>query len=136
MADGIRLGMSFAEMLHHGGVARGQFPQAGNSPGRQKAWIDACMRIHAESGHTFLRDTGDERWVQVRESRSPSGHLVGIRTDITALKRAETLIRRQAEREPAHRARQPQGIGKTAGCRDARASQGWQLRCIVLPRSR
>ncbi len=99
MADGIRLGMSFAEMLHMG-VARGQFPQAGNSPGRQKAWIDACMRIHAESGHTFLRDTGDERWVQVRESRSPSGHLVGIRTDITALKRAETLIRKQAEQDP------------------------------------
>ena len=99
VADMIRKGMSFAEMVHLG-VERGQFPQAGTSAARQKAWIEACLRDHAEATRPLLRDLGDGRWIQVRESRSVSGHLVGIRTDITELKRAETLIRKQAECDP------------------------------------
>ena len=99
VADMIRKGMPFAEMVHLG-VERGQFPQAGTSAGRQKAWIEACLRDHAQATRPLLRDLGDGRWIQVRESRSVSGHLVGIRTDITELKRAETLIRKQAECDP------------------------------------
>ncbi|MGY6644311.1 MAG: sensor domain-containing protein [Salinarimonas sp.] len=99
VADMIRKGMPFAEMVHLG-VERGQFPQAGTSAARQKAWIEACLRDHAQATRPLLRDLGDGRWIQVRESRSVSGHLVGIRTDITELKRAETLIRKQAECDP------------------------------------
>jgi diguanylate cyclase (GGDEF)-like protein/PAS domain S-box-containing protein len=99
VTDMIRKGMPFAEMVHLG-VERGQFPQAGTSAARQKAWIEACLRDHAQATRPLLRDLGDGRWIQVRESRSVSGHLVGIRTDITELKRAETLIRKQAECDP------------------------------------
>jgi diguanylate cyclase (GGDEF)-like protein/PAS domain S-box-containing protein len=99
VSDVIRKGMPFAEMVHLG-VERGQFPQAGTSPARQKAWIEACLRDHAEATRPLLRDLGDGRWIQVRESRSVSGHRVGIRTDITELKRAEGIIRKQAECDP------------------------------------
>lgn len=99
VADVIRKGMPFSEMVHLG-VERGQFPQAGTSTARQKAWIEACLREHAAATRPLLRDLGDGRWIQVRESRSASGHLVGIRTDITELKRAEGIIRSQAERDP------------------------------------
>ncbi len=99
VADIIRKGMSFADMVRLG-VERGQFPQAGTSPARQEAWIEACMRDHAQAARPLLRDLGDGRWIQVRESRSASGHLVGIRTDVTELKRAETIIRKQAESDP------------------------------------
>ena len=97
--DVIRKGMPFHDMVR-AGVARGQFPQAGSSPARQQAWIEACLRDHVQATRPLLRDLGDGRWIQIRERRSPSGHLVGIRTDITELKRAEGIIRRQAERDP------------------------------------
>lgn len=99
VADVIRKGMPFSEMVHLG-VERGQFPQAGTTPARQRAWIEACLRDHIEATRPILRDLGDGRWIQVRESRSVSGHRVGVRTDITELKRAEGIIRRQAERDP------------------------------------
>ena len=40
------------------------------------------------------------RWHEVQERRSRSGYVVGVRTDITALKEAEKRIRTQAERDP------------------------------------
>jgi diguanylate cyclase (GGDEF)-like protein len=41
-----------------------------------------------------------DRWLKVQERRSRGGYIVGVRTDVTDLKRAERLVKLQAETDP------------------------------------
>ncbi|WP_374627761.1 putative bifunctional diguanylate cyclase/phosphodiesterase, partial [Devosia sp.] len=65
-----------------------------------EAWIENRLRQHRRPGRTSTQHLSDGRWLQVRERLSPSGNIVGVRTDITALKRAEQQIKNQSERDP------------------------------------
>ena len=70
------------EAIIRGGVARGQYPDA---IGREEDWIRQRMAMHREAaGETILKlDNG--HWLRVVERRTPDGHTVGFRIDITEL---------------------------------------------------
>lgn len=80
----IKPGASFEEIMREG-AKRGQYPQAGDD-------IDALVAeskvFHLGDQPPMERLLPDGRWVLITERRTPDGGTVGIRTDITALKRA------------------------------------------------
>ncbi len=92
-------GARFEDILRYG-IENGQFPQAGSTPARREAWLRARLRDHANPERTLIQALGEGRWVQVREKQSVAGNVVGVRTDITELKRAEATIKKQAEEDP------------------------------------
>jgi PAS domain S-box-containing protein len=87
MADLIHAGMSFSEMVHlavqHKGVL-----DAYRDP---EGWIRRRLRQHAECAGPTVHALSDGRWMQINEKRTGDGGIVGIYTDITNLKRRETL---------------------------------------------
>ncbi|WP_378945748.1 putative bifunctional diguanylate cyclase/phosphodiesterase [Mesorhizobium sp. ANAO-SY3R2] len=95
----IELGISFESILRFG-VEIGQFNIARKTPDAREAWIAARMREHRNPGKRVLQQLSDGRWLQMRERQSRTGHVVGVRTDITDLKQAELVIKRQAEQDP------------------------------------
>ena len=99
MAAVTRIGAGLEEMLRHG-IAQGQFPDAGTKPETQWAWLARHLAEHREPGPSRELALPEGRWVQLRERRSASGHLVCIHSDITRLKTAEESARRQAEEDP------------------------------------
>jgi signal transduction histidine kinase/DNA-binding NarL/FixJ family response regulator/HPt (histidine-containing phosphotransfer) domain-containing protein len=82
--DAIHPGASFEEIIR-AGIAKGQYPQAGADT---EAFITDLIAWHRGDHPSLERLLPDERWVLVTERRTPDGGTVGIRTDITELKRA------------------------------------------------
>ncbi len=82
--DAIRPGASFEEVIR-AGIAAGQYPQAEADP---EAFVADLVAWHRGDHPSLERLLPDDRWVLVTERRTPDGGTVGIRTDITELKRA------------------------------------------------
>lgn len=80
----IRPGASFEEIMREG-AKRGQYPQAGDDI---EAFVAESKVFHLGDQPPMERLLPDGRWVLITERRTPDGGTVGIRTDITALKRA------------------------------------------------
>ena len=80
----IQPGTSFDEIMREG-AKRGQYPQAGDDI---EAFVTASKAFHLGDQPPMERLLPDGRWVLITERRTPDGGTVGIRTDITALKRA------------------------------------------------
>jgi signal transduction histidine kinase/CheY-like chemotaxis protein len=80
----IRPGATFEEIMR-GGALNGQYPQAGEDI---EAWLADMIAWHRGSQGSIERLLPDGRWLLVTERRTKSGEIVGIRTDITALKAA------------------------------------------------
>lgn len=98
MAPAITEGASFETILRYG-VDSGQFVHGKDSPAIRQAWFEARMQEHRQPGRQLIQQLNGGRWLQVQETLSQSGHIVGVRTDITALKLAERQIQQQAERD-------------------------------------
>ncbi len=82
------------EDVMRGGALAGQYPQAGQDI---EAFV-ADMKAWHRGNHTPMeRLLPDGRWVLITESTIPDGGVVGVRTDITALKAAMTGIAEAAE---------------------------------------
>ncbi|MDJ0950858.1 MAG: PAS-domain containing protein [Alphaproteobacteria bacterium] len=88
IADLIAPGASFGEMLREG-VNRGGFNTGSMSKDEFLAWR---MKQHSEPDAPYDVQLADGRWVRVHEKRTDDGGIVGIRSDITELKRRETDI--------------------------------------------
>ena len=84
-ADAIVPGNTFEEMMRDG-VARGEFSAA---IGREEAWIADRLLTHANPPGPIEQELTDGRWLRVEERRTREGGIVGLRTDITAIKQAE-----------------------------------------------
>lgn len=98
-APAIYKGATFESILRYG-LERGQYRDAGQSHAEQEAWLADRLRRHRKpKPETMLQRLDDGRWLQVRERVSPSGAIVGVRTDVTALKVAEQRVRRAAEQD-------------------------------------
>lgn len=95
----IEPGRTFEEIVRYG-VKQGQYFDA---IGREEAWIAERLKSHREASSEVLQKLGDGRWLSIRERRTPAGHLVGFRVDITSLVQAkvaaETLNLALAESE-------------------------------------
>ncbi len=81
----IQPGALFADIIRDG-VRRGQYP--GVAPDDEQ-FVDMMTRWHLGNHGSIERALPDGRWVLITERRMPDNGIVGIRTDITALKKAQ-----------------------------------------------
>ena len=88
IADLITPGASFEEMLREG-VDRAGFNTGAMSPDEFFEWR---MKQHSDPDAAYDVQLADSRWVRVHEKRTDDGGIVGIRSDITELKRREADI--------------------------------------------
>jgi len=84
-APAITIGRRFEEIIRYG-VEHGQYKEA---VGREEAWIAERMAAHRLGDQELVQKLDDGRWLKVRERRTPTGHSVGFRVDITELYRAK-----------------------------------------------
>ena len=92
-------GAAFEDILRTG-VANGEFVLPDDGPEAREAFIATRLKRHKYPGRLHNQHLATGRWLPVNERRSATGYLVGVRTDITALKQAEQRIRLQAQRDP------------------------------------
>ena len=98
-APAMHIGASFESILRYS-LQQGEILDAGQSHSEREAWLRDRMQQHRHpKAEPSLQRLSDGRWLQVRERVSPSGVIVGVRSDITALKRAEQKVRLAAEQD-------------------------------------
>lgn len=77
-------GRPFAEMVR-AGAEDGQYL---NAVGRVDDWLAERLARHAQAEEHYEEPLADGRWVRIAERRMENGWRVGIRTDITEIRRA------------------------------------------------
>jgi len=87
-AEHIRVGATF-ESIVRGGAENGQYPQAGEDI---DAFVAGVCAWHQGDQPPVERLLPDGRWLLVTERRVPDGGTVGVRTDISALKHANSEL--------------------------------------------
>jgi PAS domain S-box-containing protein len=81
----IQLGRRFEEIIRYG-VERGQYKGA---VGREEAWIAERLAAHRQGNQELIQQLDDGRWLRITERRTPSGHTIGFRVDVTELYEAK-----------------------------------------------
>ena len=86
------------------GVARGDYPDA---IGREDAWLaERLDKLKNPSGERHEQRLADGRWLMIEEKRTSDGGVIGLRVDITQMKRqAEALEEALHRAEAASRAK-------------------------------
>ena len=84
-ADLILPGNTFEQIIRVG-AERGQYPAA---EGRVDEWVAERMAQHRRADMTLEQKLDDGRWVRIVERKTPAGHIVGFRIDITRIKQAQ-----------------------------------------------
>lgn len=85
-ADFIEEGERFEDLLR-AGVNNGQYADALDAP---EAWLARRLKAHRDaSGEKVEQLLDDGRWLQIQERKTRDGGIVGIRTDVTELKKAQ-----------------------------------------------
>jgi PAS domain S-box-containing protein len=87
--DHIRVGAKFEDVLR-AGLDRGQYREA---IGREEAWLDERMARLAKVSSTHEQHLPGDRWVRIEERRTADGGSIGVRIDITELKRREETFK-------------------------------------------
>ncbi len=102
-ADLFRPGARLIDTLREG-VARGDYPEA---IGREEEWLgDRARKLKTATGDRHEQRLADGRWLMIEERRTSDGGVIGLRVDITHMKRqAEALEHALAHAEAAHRAK-------------------------------
>ena len=96
-ADQIVLGNSF-EHIVRACVSRGDYTVA---VGHEAEWIEAAAHQHRNGTRTAEHRMANGRWLRLIDRRTPNGHTVAFRVDVTDLREA---------REAAEAANQAKGI--------------------------
>lgn len=91
-------GASFSDLLRIA-VESGQYRDLPGDPDARDLYIENRIRRHRNPGRPILQQLSDGRWLQVQERRSSGGYTVGVCTDITHIKQAESKIKAQAEQD-------------------------------------
>jgi signal transduction histidine kinase/ActR/RegA family two-component response regulator len=82
------------------GVARGDYPEA---VGREEAWLAERESWLRDPGQRHEQQISDGRWLMIEERRTADGGVIGLRVDITDMKRqAQALERAVAQAEAAN----------------------------------
>ncbi|MCX7300635.1 MAG: PAS domain S-box protein [Rhodobacterales bacterium] len=92
-APAIMPGATFESIVRYG-LLHGEFAEA---LGREDDWLAERMAQHRKSESELEQQLADGRWLRIIEKATPDGGRVGLRVDVTALKKAE----RQAVTERA-----------------------------------
>ncbi|RXH10592.1 EAL domain-containing protein [Bradyrhizobium guangzhouense] len=85
------------EALIRTGLEAGQYPEA---IGREAEWLTERLARHALPRHSHEQRLPGDRWVRIEERRTADGGSIGIRIDITDLKRREASFRLLFEENP------------------------------------
>jgi PAS domain S-box-containing protein len=94
--DHIAVGRRFEDTLR-AGLATGRYPDA---KGREEAWLAERLAHHAAVQSAHEQRLPGDRWVRVEERRTADGGSIGVRIDITELKRREASFRLLFESNP------------------------------------
>lgn len=89
LADMYVVGTTFEEIVR-AGVERGQFGPGDGS--NEEDWIQGVLAYHRDPKGAIEYKLGDGRYVRVEERRTSDGGVVGVRTDITEIRMAETAL--------------------------------------------
>jgi PAS domain S-box-containing protein len=81
----IEPGRTFEEIVRYG-LERGQYKEA---IGREEAWLAERVAAHRQGNQNLIQHLDDGRWLKITERRTPSGHIVGFRVDVTEFYRAK-----------------------------------------------
>ena len=86
------------------GVARGDYPEA---RGREEAWLaERLAQLRNPTGERHEQQLSDGRWLMLEERRTSDGGVIGLRVDITEMKRQAQALEDALHRaEAASRAR-------------------------------
>ncbi|OSI31004.1 bifunctional diguanylate cyclase/phosphodiesterase [Bradyrhizobium canariense] len=85
------------ENILRAGLSRGQYPEA---IGREDEWLAERLARHALPRYSHEQHLPDDRWIRVEERRTADGGSIGVRIDITDLKRREASFRLLFEENP------------------------------------
>jgi diguanylate cyclase (GGDEF)-like protein/PAS domain S-box-containing protein len=94
--DALVAGMRFEDTLRFG-LARGQYPDA---IGCEEEWLQERLAHHALPQSTHEQQLPGDRWIRIEERRTADGGSIGVRVDITDLKRREASFRLLFEENP------------------------------------
>ena len=102
-SDLFRPGLRLIDTLREG-VRRGDYPDA---VGREEAWLAARMaQLASANGARHEQQVADGRWLLIEDRRTSDGGTIGLRVDITEMKRqAQALAQALAHAEAANRAK-------------------------------
>jgi len=81
-------GTRFEDILRFG-LRHGQYADA---VGREEAWLKERLRAHRRASSVIEQHLPDDRWLRIIERTTPDGGRVGLRIDITELKRQERRL--------------------------------------------
>jgi len=95
-SDALAVGTPFETILRTG-LTAGQYPEAA---GREEQWLVDRLARHALPHYSHEQRLVDDRWIRVEERRTSDGGSIGIRIDITDLKRREASFRLLFEENP------------------------------------
>ncbi|WP_135078072.1 ATP-binding protein [Terasakiella sp. SH-1] len=87
-APAIKQGVTFEDVIRYG-LERGQYPQAGSTEPAKEAWLQERLERHRNPSQVVIQETDEGRWLKIDERRTENGLIVGVRTDVTDIKRAE-----------------------------------------------
>ncbi len=93
-SDFIQYGARFEDIIR-GGALLGQYPEAGDDI---EAFVQATVAWHRQNHGPLERELPNSRWALITERNIVGGGTVGIRTDITDLKRALSNLAAANER--------------------------------------
>jgi diguanylate cyclase (GGDEF)-like protein/PAS domain S-box-containing protein len=94
--EALATGAPFESILR-AGLLRGQYPEAS---GREEAWLVERLARHALPHYSHEQHLAGDRWIRVEERRTADGGSIGVRIDITDLKRREASFRLLFEENP------------------------------------
>ena len=89
VVDPLTVGMGFEDLLRRG-VALGRYPQA---EGWEEQWLAMRRALHAMPYSSHEQRLSGDRWMRVEERRTGDGGHLGVRIDITELKRREASFK-------------------------------------------
>ncbi|MBV9237013.1 MAG: EAL domain-containing protein [Xanthobacteraceae bacterium] len=85
----IAAGVRFEELLRNG-LAHGQYPDA---IGREAEFLAERLELHGRSMSSLEQRLAGNRWVRIEGRRTADGGRIGVRIDVTDLKRREESFR-------------------------------------------
>jgi diguanylate cyclase (GGDEF)-like protein/PAS domain S-box-containing protein len=95
-ADLFHVGAKLEDTLREG-VSRGQYPEA---VGREDEWLKERLERLYEPKGRHEQQTSDGRWIMIDERRTSDGGLIGLRVDITEMKKREESFRLLFDNNP------------------------------------
>lgn len=94
--DALEVGRRFEDILR-AGLERQQYAEA---VGREEEWLQERLARHGLARSSHEQHLPSDRWIRVEERRTADGGSIGIRIDITELKRREASFRLLFEENP------------------------------------